>query len=160
MLLRAALSGLRRLPQPVSPRILRHCSIISDIVGVVRTAPHGRWVHTTAPRHTKATTATMSSDLTFSSYPVSFPDPPRVNLVISLLNFHFVRAMQFLAELGLQAENPGLYNGSWGGSGSILTSVSPTTGKPIATVRQATIEEYESCIAAMTDAQEAWQLVR
>lgn len=69
-------------------------------------------------------------------------------------------ALQFLAELGLAPENPGVYNGAWGGSGSLLTSTSPTTGRPIATIRQATVEEYESCISAMIAAQEAWQLVR
>jgi acyl-CoA reductase-like NAD-dependent aldehyde dehydrogenase len=53
-----------------------------------------------------------------------------------------------------------LYNGSWGGSGSLAVSVNPTTGKAIATVRQATVEEYESCITAMAAAQEMWQLVR
>ena len=67
---------------------------------------------------------------------------------------------QFLAELGIVAENPGFYNGSWGGSGSIATSVNPATGEAIATVRQATVEEYEGCVAAMSAAQEAWQLVR
>lgn len=75
---------------------------------------------------------------------------------------YFVRvgARQFLAELGLEEENAGVYNGSWGGSGALLTSHSPATGRPIARVRQATIEEYESCLAAMTAAQETWQLVR
>lgn len=75
----------------------------------------------------------MASDLTFSEYP-------------------------FLAELGLQEENPGFFNGTWGGSGSLLTSYSPATGKPIARVKQATVEEYESCVAAMIEAQAAWQL--
>ena len=68
--------------------------------------------------------------------------------------------LQFLAELGIGAENPGFYNGKWGGSGALATAVNPANGKPIATVRQATVEEYESCVAAMTAAQEAWQLVR
>jgi len=64
----------------------------------------------------------------------------------------------FLAELGIGAVNPGMYNGTWGGSGAIATSVNPATGKPIATVQQATEAEYESCIDAMVAAQEAWQL--
>jgi hypothetical protein len=68
-------------------------------------------------------------------------------------------ALQFLAELGIGAENPGMYNGTWGGTGALLTSVNPTTGKPIATIRQATVEEYEGCVTAMTAAQEMWQLV-
>jgi aldehyde dehydrogenase family 7 protein A1 len=76
----------------------------------------------------------MSSDLSFHEYP-------------------------FLAELGLQEENAGMYNGSWGGSGALLTSVNPATGRPIARIRQATVEEYESCVSAMIAAQEAWQLL-
>jgi aldehyde dehydrogenase family 7 member A1 len=68
--------------------------------------------------------------------------------------------LQFLADLGLAEENPGVYNGSWGGSGALLTSVNPSTGRPIARIRQATVEEYESCVSAMVAAQETWQLVR
>jgi acyl-CoA reductase-like NAD-dependent aldehyde dehydrogenase len=53
-----------------------------------------------------------------------------------------------------------MYNGTWGGSGACLTSMNPSTGRPIARIRQATVEEYESCVSAMIAAQEAWQLVR
>ena len=38
----------------------------------------------------------------------------------------------FLKELELEEENKGVYNGKWCGSGEFLTSVSPTTAKPIA----------------------------
>ena len=38
----------------------------------------------------------------------------------------------FLKELGLKEENEGVFNGAWGGKGEWLTSVNPTTGKPIA----------------------------
>ena len=72
----------------------------------------------------------------------------------------FLSGLQFLAELGIVEENPGYYNGAWGGSGSVANAINPATGETIATVRQATVEEYEACLAAMTAAQEAWQLVR
>lgn len=62
----------------------------------------------------------------------------------------------FLAELGIEAENPGCYNGSWGGSGTPLVSYNPATGKPIASVIQATEEDYEGCLAAMDSAQRAF----
>jgi aldehyde dehydrogenase family 7 protein A1 len=75
----------------------------------------------------------MSTDLAYNEYP-------------------------FLKELGLEEENAGMYNGSWGGSGSVATSYSPASGRPIARIRQATVEEYESCVSAMIAAQEAWQL--
>jgi aldehyde dehydrogenase family 7 protein A1 len=64
----------------------------------------------------------------------------------------------FLKELDLAEENPGVYNGKWGGKGDFATSVNPTTNKPIARVRQATSEEYEECIAAMQAASKNWQL--
>jgi aldehyde dehydrogenase family 7 protein A1 len=64
----------------------------------------------------------------------------------------------FLKELGLEEENDGCYNGKWGGKGKVLTSVNPTNRKPIARVRQATAEDYESCLAAMQAASKEWQL--
>jgi aldehyde dehydrogenase family 7 protein A1 len=73
----------------------------------------------------------MASELTFHEYP-------------------------FLAELGLKEENPGVYNGTWGGSGELLTSYAPSTGKPIARVRSGTPEEYEETIGKMQAAREFW----
>ena len=64
----------------------------------------------------------------------------------------------FLKELGLEEENPGCYNGSWCGSGKLYTSMNPTTGQPIARVRFATGEEYQSCVAAMEAAKDEWAL--
>jgi len=62
----------------------------------------------------------------------------------------------FLKELGLEEENPGVYNGKWCGSGETFTSYSPYNGKPIARVRFATEEEYEETIQAMDAAQAKW----
>ncbi len=52
-----------------------------------------------------------------------------------------------------------MYNGGWCGSGSLLTSVNPADGKPIARIRQATEEEYEACLVAMEKAKKTWQEV-
>lgn len=68
--------------------------------------------------------------------------------------------MQFLKELGLSEENAGVYCGSWMGSGDVLTSYNPATGKPIARVRQATVDEYEACLKAMDAGRKAWAEVR
>lgn len=68
--------------------------------------------------------------------------------------------LQFLKELGITAENPGVYNGAWGGSGALLSSLSPTTGEVLATIRQATEAEYESCLVAMEAARAVWAEVR
>ena len=74
-------------------------------------------------------------------------------------NVHAPRA-QFLKELGLSEENQGVFNGSWGGSGEPITSYSPTTGKPIASVTTCTREEYDATIAAMDEAFKVFAKVR
>lgn len=63
-----------------------------------------------------------------------------------------------LKELGLTEENPGLYNGKWGGSGEVFTSYNPATNEPIARVRCATVEEYEQTIKQMDAAKTKWAL--
>jgi aldehyde dehydrogenase family 7 protein A1 len=59
----------------------------------------------------------------------------------------------WLRELGLSKENPGVYDGSWGGAGQTITSVCPANGQPIARVIQGNKEDYERCVTA---AREAW----
>lgn len=63
---------------------------------------------------------------------------------------------QFLKELGLEEENPGVYNGKWGGKGEVYTSYAPYNGKPIAKIRFATEEEYEETLVAMEAAKKEW----
>jgi len=62
----------------------------------------------------------------------------------------------FLAELGIGADNPGCYDGSWSAGGDYITSYNPSNGKPIARVQCATEEDYERCLATMDSAQRAW----
>ncbi|XP_034189285.1 aldehyde dehydrogenase 7 family member A1 [Osmia lignaria lignaria] len=59
----------------------------------------------------------------------------------------------FLKQLGITAENPGLYDGRWGGSGKVVESVSPATGKVIAKVRTSSVQEANN---AITEARKAW----
>ncbi|OAD53362.1 Putative aldehyde dehydrogenase family 7 member A1 like protein [Eufriesea mexicana] len=59
----------------------------------------------------------------------------------------------FLRQLGLTIENPGLYDGRWGGSGKVIESISPATGKVIAKVRTSTLQEASN---AITEARKAW----
>uniref|UniRef100_A0A8C7XHZ1 Alpha-aminoadipic semialdehyde dehydrogenase n=1 Tax=Oryzias sinensis TaxID=183150 RepID=A0A8C7XHZ1_9TELE len=61
----------------------------------------------------------------------------------------------WLKELGLSEDNPGVYNGSWGGSGEVITSYCPANNEPIARVTQATLAEYEETVQK---AKEAWKL--
>src|SRR6478672_2904993 len=66
---------------------------------------------------------------------------------------------QILKRLGLKSENPGTFCGQWLGSGKILKSVSPIDGKVLATVRTATVEEYEQTIKRAQEAFQKWQTV-
>jgi len=67
----------------------------------------------------------------------------------------------FLKELGIEQTNSGVCGAEWIAkpTGKELVSVNPTTGEPIATVLQASREDYEK---VMNDAQatfEAWRMV-
>ncbi|KAK0084177.1 hypothetical protein PV325_007483 [Microctonus aethiopoides] len=59
----------------------------------------------------------------------------------------------FLKQLGITQENPGLFDGRWGGSGKVIESISPANGKIIAHVRESTPQE---AINAVTEARRAW----
>ncbi|XP_022094228.1 alpha-aminoadipic semialdehyde dehydrogenase-like [Acanthaster planci] len=61
----------------------------------------------------------------------------------------------FLQELGIEEENAGAFTGKWGGKGELITSYSPINGEPIATVRQASLEEYDESVK---NAKEAWDV--
>ncbi|NXC18048.1 AL7A1 dehydrogenase, partial [Corythaeola cristata] len=61
----------------------------------------------------------------------------------------------WLRELGLREENPGVYNGRWGGGGQVVTTYCPANNEPIASVRQASLEDYEETVKK---AKEAWKI--
>ncbi|XP_004854516.1 alpha-aminoadipic semialdehyde dehydrogenase isoform X2 [Heterocephalus glaber] len=61
----------------------------------------------------------------------------------------------WLKELGLLEENEGVYNGSWGGQGEVITTYCPVNNEPIARVRQASVADYEETVKK---AREAWQV--
>ncbi len=68
--------------------------------------------------------------------------------------------MDFLKELGIAEKNFGAYNGQWiETSGKELESRNPATGELIATVVQATTEEYERCVEAAQDAFLRWRTI-
>jgi len=64
----------------------------------------------------------------------------------------------FLAELGLAEDNLGCYagHGTWLGSGSVLVSRAPATGRAIARIAQASDADYEAAFSAMQAGQRAW----
>lgn len=62
----------------------------------------------------------------------------------------------FLAKLGLEEENNGVYNGEWFGHGEVQNCVNPSTGETIARIRSGTREDYEKCLEAMEKARVQW----
>ncbi|XP_028416803.1 alpha-aminoadipic semialdehyde dehydrogenase-like [Dendronephthya gigantea] len=65
----------------------------------------------------------------------------------------------WLKELGLKAENDGVYNGSWKGSGEVVTSYSPINGRPIARVTQGSISDYKESVSLAKEAWKTWAAV-
>ena len=66
---------------------------------------------------------------------------------------------EILTKLGIEAVNPGGFAGEWMGSGDKLDSVSPINGKIIASVTQATPEEYDAICARAHEAFLKWRSV-
>eukprot|EP00117_Sycon_ciliatum_P032924 scpid55051/ scgid25439/ Alpha-aminoadipic semialdehyde dehydrogenase; Aldehyde dehydrogenase family 7 member A1; Antiquitin-1; Betaine aldehyde dehydrogenase; Delta1-piperideine-6-carboxylate dehydrogenase len=56
-------------------------------------------------------------------------------------------------DLQLASDNPGVFDGTWGGEGEVVTSYSPINGKPIARVTQASVDDYHRVVK---NAREAW----
>ncbi|MEK7781706.1 MAG: aldehyde dehydrogenase family protein, partial [Verrucomicrobiota bacterium] len=64
-----------------------------------------------------------------------------------------------LKALGLEASNPGVFDGEWSGSGKVLQSFSPNDGKLIGEVRTATVAEYERALERAAAAFKKWQTI-
>jgi aldehyde dehydrogenase family 7 protein A1 len=63
----------------------------------------------------------------------------------------------FLATLGLQPENPGVYGGArWYGGGEVISCVNPSNQEELARVRLGTVEDYKAAVAAMDAAKDKW----
>src|SRR5438105_3553532 len=63
----------------------------------------------------------------------------------------------WLENLGIKPINPGVYCGEWRGNGRLRERISPIDGKAIASVREASAEDYE---IALSRAQEAFLIWR
>jgi aldehyde dehydrogenase (NAD+) len=67
---------------------------------------------------------------------------------------------ELLQSLGIQSQNPGACAGRWIDTrGPELVSVNPSTGEPIASVRQAAPEDYEQVVRAAELAFATWRMV-
>ncbi|XP_074138063.1 alpha-aminoadipic semialdehyde dehydrogenase [Sminthopsis crassicaudata] len=62
----------------------------------------------------------------------------------------------WLKDLGLKEENEGVYNGTWGGRGEVVTSYCPANNEPIARVRQANLADYEETLKKTKEAWKIW----
>jgi len=60
--------------------------------------------------------------------------------------------------LGIAADNPGVFNGDWLGSGPVIEKFSPIDGKLLARVRTATDAEYDQTITRAQEAFEKWRV--
>merc|ERR1712106_850873 len=93
---------------------------------------------------------------------------PLLRLLLPRTQFLVARAMSssaylitepkyaFLKDLGLQESNKGVYNGQWIGSGEVVTSMCPANKRPIATVQQGTVQDYDACVQASREAWQVW----
>jgi aldehyde dehydrogenase (NAD+) len=66
---------------------------------------------------------------------------------------------EILKPLGINDDNPGAFDGEWFGSGAPLEVISPIDGKPIATVTQASDDDYERVASAAREAFLKWREV-
>merc|ERR1712142_972594 len=62
----------------------------------------------------------------------------------------------WLKDLGLEADNPGVFDGQWGGSGKTVTSYCPGNGRPIANVTFGTVDDYDAALKKTANAWSAW----
>jgi aldehyde dehydrogenase (NAD+) len=67
---------------------------------------------------------------------------------------------QILSRLGLDDVNPGAYAAGWiDTNGDLLTSYDPTTGEAIASIKQATVDDYEKVVANSTEVFQEWRML-
>ncbi|XP_019863581.1 PREDICTED: alpha-aminoadipic semialdehyde dehydrogenase-like, partial [Amphimedon queenslandica] len=67
---------------------------------------------------------------------------------------------QWLKELGLQEKNPGVYDGNkWCGSGSVIDSISPINGRPIAAIQEGNKDDYNNAVINSMNAWKIWREV-
>jgi aldehyde dehydrogenase (NAD+) len=67
---------------------------------------------------------------------------------------------QILRALGLEEVNPGAFAAGWlDTGGDLLTSYDPATGEAIASVRQATVADYEKVVANAAEVFKEWRMV-
>ena len=67
---------------------------------------------------------------------------------------------QLFLSLGLEYENPGVFNGAVGGDGPLAYSFNPATNKIIGTVRTGTPKDVDETLRILKEIQPGWRSVR
>uniref|UniRef100_A0A0N4Z234 aldehyde dehydrogenase (NAD(+)) n=1 Tax=Parastrongyloides trichosuri TaxID=131310 RepID=A0A0N4Z234_PARTI len=62
----------------------------------------------------------------------------------------------YLKKLGLEEVNAGVFNGKWFGNGTVIESLSPATNEVIAKVKNGSVEDYTTTVAACEQAYQEW----
>jgi len=62
----------------------------------------------------------------------------------------------WLKDLGLSAENKGVFDGTWRGSGPVIESNCPANNQPIAKVVQGTVDDYNKAVESCRAAYDVW----
>ena len=65
----------------------------------------------------------------------------------------------WLKDLGLNVDNEGAFDGAWGGKGEWIDTFCPTNGRPIARVRQASVDDYNLGVGKAWEAWSVWSEV-
>ncbi len=68
-------------------------------------------------------------------------------------------AAALLKKLGLEPTNAGVFCGEWLGSGKVLKSVSPNSGRALAEVHTAAPAEYDRAVHRAAEAFQQWQIL-
>ncbi|KAA3478066.1 aldehyde dehydrogenase family 7 member B4 isoform X2 [Gossypium australe] len=67
---------------------------------------------------------------------------------------------EFLSEIGLSSGNLGCFvNGTWKGSGPVVSTLNPANNQKIAEVSEASIQDYEEGMQACSEAAKIWMQV-
>ena len=64
----------------------------------------------------------------------------------------------WLKKIGIHGLNPGVFDGSWSGGGSVIESISPIHGRTIARVREADAADYERAVTRAHAAFLKWRV--
>ena len=69
------------------------------------------------------------------------------------------QAQAILSQLGIEKDNPGVFDGNWFGSGDAIEVRTPIDGSVLATVRQANTDEFDRAVAKSHEAFLKWRTI-